>query len=87
MKQFAIRNGIDVASLDTHTYTERSRSSKKHFSGSDKSIPIPPPADKIKTEWKRLISNGEIKLGLTCTVQTLVTKDGKIITQEVKISG
>ena len=54
-------------------------------------MPAPPPADAIKAEWKRLISNGEILLGQTCTspytLHKFVTKDGKIVAKEVKISG
>ena len=57
VKEFAIQNGIDVTSLDTHTYNGRSRASKKRFSKSDISMPAPPPADTIKAEWKRLISS------------------------------
>ncbi len=71
VKEFASENGIDVTKLDGRLPNTRTRSRKLRLPGGEISVPTHPTMEEIKTDWDKMIENGELSLGEPCHPQKI----------------
>ncbi len=93
LKEFAVKRGMDVATLECRCTpaTPRIRRRKKKLPGGEMSVPTLPTLTEIATEKRHLIETGELSIGEPCSPYTItksvVTAQGNVETRKVQICG
>ena len=86
-KEFASVHGFDTTQLSARKYKTGARSTKKHFSGTNISIPIPPTQKIVKNAIMQMVVSGEILVGQACcpyNITQFIVKDGNV-SKETKV--
>lgn len=91
VKEFAVKNGINTATLSRYNEMKRrTRLAKKKFSGGKISIPVPPTVQAVKNNWKEMIASGKLLLGIPCSPYTVTrykTEKGNLVAKDTNIYG
>ena len=90
VKQFAKHSGIDTEKLDGRKPNQRLRRRKRRLLGGEISAPQNPPPKVLQQQWKALVDDGELSLGIPCAPLTLthfITKNGHLEKNEVVVMG
>ena len=90
VKQFAQHSGIDTEKVDGRKPNQHLRRRKWRLLGGEISAPQNPPPKVLQQQWKALVDDGELSLGIPCAPLTLThfnTKNGHLEKNEVVVMG
>ena len=85
-----MKAGIDTSRLECGASLPRIRARKRTLPGSEISGGSDPTPALIKEEWRKLVTAGELSLGVPCIPYRLVkfsTKNGELIRKEIQVEG